>query len=152
MKAMRRHRNQRGDATLEAVLAVPVLLLLIFMVLQFGLYYHAAHSAEAAAQEGARAARLDGGTAADGRARAEVAPLLLTIPDAARVLAIGRTTLYELIDTRALEVVRIGRAIRVPVSALESFVERARAAGDVPSSTTRGPDRVAARSGPEPTT
>jgi excisionase family DNA binding protein len=88
----------------------------------------------------------------DGRARAEVAPLLLTIPDAARVLAIGRTTLYELIDTRALEVVRIGRAIRVPVSALESFVERARAAGDVPSSTTRGPDRVAARSGPEPTT
>lgn len=68
---MRRHRNQRGDATLEAVLAVPVLLLLIFMVLQFGLYYHAAHTAEAAAQEGARAARLDGGTAADGRARAE---------------------------------------------------------------------------------
>ena len=68
---MRRPRQDRGDATVEAVLAVPVLLLLITLVIQFGLYYHAAHTAEAAAQEGARAARVEGAAAADGKQRAE---------------------------------------------------------------------------------
>lgn len=63
-------RRQRGDASLEAVLAAPVLLLLILMVIQFGLYYHAAHTAEAAAQEGARAARVEGASASDGEERA----------------------------------------------------------------------------------
>ncbi|MGD9754286.1 MAG: TadE/TadG family type IV pilus assembly protein [Acidimicrobiia bacterium] len=67
---MRRLRDERGDATVEAVLAVPVLLLLVLLVIQFGLYYHAAHSAEAAAQEGARAARVEGASAADGEDRA----------------------------------------------------------------------------------
>lgn len=67
---MRRLRDERGDATVEAVLAVPVLLLLVLLVIQFGLYYHAAHTAEAAAQEGARAARVEGASAADGEARA----------------------------------------------------------------------------------
>ena len=67
---MRRLRDERGDATVEAVLAVPVLLLLVLLVIQFGLYYHAAHTAEAAAQEGARAARVEGASAADGEDRA----------------------------------------------------------------------------------
>ncbi len=67
---MRRLRSERGDATVEAVLAVPVLLLLVLLVIQFGLYYHAAHTAEAAAQEGARAARVDGASADDGKTRA----------------------------------------------------------------------------------
>ena len=71
MTHVRRRRDQRGDATIEAVLAVPVLLLLITLVIQFGLYYHAAHTAEAAAQEGARAARVEGAVAADGQQRAE---------------------------------------------------------------------------------
>lgn len=79
---MRRFRDERGDATVEAVLAVPVLLLLVLLVIQFGLYYHAAHTAEAAAQEGARAARVEGASAADGddRARsfmADAAPTLV---------------------------------------------------------------------------
>ena len=67
---MRRLRDERGDATVEAVLAVPVLLLLVLLVIQFGLYSHAAHTAEAAAQEGARAARVEGASAADGEDRA----------------------------------------------------------------------------------
>ena len=67
---MRSLRDEGGDATVEAVLAVPVLLLLITVVIQFGLYYHAAHTAEAAAQEGARAARVEGAVAADGQQRA----------------------------------------------------------------------------------
>jgi Flp pilus assembly protein TadG len=65
-----RLRRERGDATVEAVLAVPVLLLVILTIIQFALWYHASHTAKAAAQEGVRAARVEGGTATDGRARA----------------------------------------------------------------------------------
>ena len=64
-------RSERGDATVEAVLATPVLLLLILTAIQFGLWYHAVHTAQAAAQEGVRAARVEGATALDGRLRAE---------------------------------------------------------------------------------
>lgn len=54
-------------------------------------------------------------------------PLLLTIPEAARRLSIGRTLTYELIGSGELEVVHIGRAIRVPVDAVHAFVESRRA-------------------------
>jgi Flp pilus assembly protein TadG len=67
----RHARDQRGDATVEAVLATPVLLLLIMMVIQFGLWYHASHVATAAAQEGVSAARVETATAQDGRLRAQ---------------------------------------------------------------------------------
>ena len=56
-----------------------------------------------------------------------VPPLLLTVPDAARALSIGRTTLYELIAERRIEIVHIGRCTRVPVDALRTFVEEQRA-------------------------
>ena len=54
------------------------------------------------------------------------APILLTIPEAARRLRIGRTLAYELIGAGTLEVVHIGRAVRVPVDAVDDFVERRR--------------------------
>ena len=57
---------------------------------------------------------------------AGVAPLLLTIPQAAAVLAVGRTTVYELIGAGDLEAVHIGRSVRVPVEALRLFVYRQR--------------------------
>jgi len=68
---MRRVQDERGDATTETVLVTPVLLLLIALVVQFALWYHASHVAEAAAQEGARGARAFGGSAAAGQERAE---------------------------------------------------------------------------------
>ena len=43
---------------------------------------------------------------------AGVVPLLLTIPQAAAVLAVGRTTVYELIGAGDLEAVHIGRSAR----------------------------------------
>jgi excisionase family DNA binding protein len=52
--------------------------------------------------------------------------LLLTIPEAARRLGIGRTTAYGLISDGTLEVVRIGRSVRVPTVALPQLVERLR--------------------------
>ena len=60
---------------------------------------------------------------------AGVAPLLLGVRDAAQVLGIGRSTLYELIAAGGIEVVHIGRSARVPVVALQAFVDRRRAVG-----------------------
>ena len=70
MTMLRRLRDdERGEAT-EAVLVTPVLLFLVMLVFQFGLWYHAEHVAQAAAQEGVRTARLEGGSADDGQRRA----------------------------------------------------------------------------------
>ncbi len=56
----------------------------------------------------------------------EPAPLLLTIPDAGRLLGVGRTTMYELIGAGEVEVVHIGRAARIPLESVERFVDRLR--------------------------
>lgn len=104
---MRRLRDERGDATVEAVLAVPVLLLLVLLVIQFGLYYHAAHTAEAAAQDGARAARVEGASAADGvdRARTFMADAAPTLVDDVTITATRDT------DTARVEVRGVVHAI-----------------------------------------
>lgn len=67
----RRACGQSGIATTEAVLVTPVLLFLVMLVIQFGLWFHAQHVAQAAAEEGARAARAAYGSAATGRDRSE---------------------------------------------------------------------------------
>lgn len=63
---------------------------------------------------------------ADLREHPEASPLLLKIPEAAARLGLGRTTTYELIATGQLDVVHIGRAVRVPVESLAEYVERLR--------------------------
>lgn len=63
-------RGERGIATTEAVLVTPVLLFLVMLVIQFGLWFHAQHVAQAAAEEGARAARAVTGSTAAGQVRA----------------------------------------------------------------------------------
>ncbi|MCU1428669.1 MAG: DNA-binding protein [Actinomycetia bacterium] len=55
-----------------------------------------------------------------------VEPLLLSIVDAARVFGVGRTKLYELIAAGDVDIVRIGRAVRVPLAALHEFVDGCR--------------------------
>jgi len=62
--------GEGGVATLEAVLVFPVLLLLLMIVFQFALWYNANELATAAAQDGARSARVVGGTAQMGIDRA----------------------------------------------------------------------------------
>ena len=56
--------------------------------------------------------------------------------EAARVLSIGRTTMYELVSAGEIDVVHIGRSARVPVHALEEYVERQRRDGTTVPSTT----------------
>ncbi len=50
--------------------------------------------------------------------------LLLRVSAAARMLGIGRTTFYKLIEAGDIRVVRIGRAVRVPPAELHAFVDR----------------------------
>ncbi len=50
--------------------------------------------------------------------------LLLTIEEAAEALDVSRTTLYVLLRAGEIPVVRIGRAVRVPLAALERYVEQ----------------------------
>lgn len=54
------------------------------------------------------------------------APLLLTVVEAARLLGVGRSTAYELLASGELESVHIGRSRRVPVVAVENYVESLR--------------------------
>ena len=51
-------------------------------------------------------------------------PLLLTAPQVAKLLNLGRTKVYELIGTKQLPVVRFGRAVRVSSASLQRWVER----------------------------
>jgi len=52
-----------------------------------------------------------------------VPKLLLTPEEAARALGVGRTTLYGLLRTGAVASVRIGGSRRVPISAIEDYVQ-----------------------------
>jgi excisionase family DNA binding protein len=48
--------------------------------------------------------------------------LLLRVDEAARLLGIGTTLAYELVGRGVLPHVRLGRAVRVPRAALESWI------------------------------
>jgi Flp pilus assembly protein TadG len=65
------NKAEEGSSTVEVVIVFPLLILTLMLVFQFAFWYHARHVALAAAEEGARAARVDTGTAAAGAARAE---------------------------------------------------------------------------------
>lgn len=50
-------------------------------------------------------------------------PLLVRVDEAARLLSLARSTVYDLINTGVLPVVRVRRrAVRIPLKALEDFV------------------------------
>jgi excisionase family DNA binding protein len=49
--------------------------------------------------------------------------LLLRIPEVMTMLGLGRTTIYALIGSGDLPVIRVGKAVRIPMTALEKWVE-----------------------------
>lgn len=127
---MGRRHGERGVATIEMAVLFPVTLLMVFAIIQFGVWYHASDVAKAAAQEGVRAARVEGANASAGAARAD------QVLDAnARTLIVDR----RVVPFRNNDVARIevrGTCLRVvpipglslPVHAVaESPVERFRA-------------------------
>jgi excisionase family DNA binding protein len=52
--------------------------------------------------------------------------LLLRVEEAAERLSIARTLMYRLVRTKQVESVCVGRLRRIPVAALEEYVERLR--------------------------
>jgi excisionase family DNA binding protein len=50
--------------------------------------------------------------------------LLLSPEEAAEALGVGRSRVYDLMRTRQLLSVRIGKSRRVPVAAVHAYVER----------------------------
>jgi excisionase family DNA binding protein len=52
-----------------------------------------------------------------------IEPLAVRIPEACRMIGIGRSKLYELIADGTIEIVKIGSATVIPVSQLKALVE-----------------------------
>lgn len=65
--------------------------------------------------------------------------LLLTPEEAADVLGVGRTKLYELMGEGLIESVRIGGSRRVPVAAVDRFVEWLRGSDSKGEASDRAP-------------
>ena len=55
-----------------------------------------------------------------------VEPICVRVNDAARMIGVGRTKLYELISNGELETVKIGKATRVTISSLHELVRQMR--------------------------
>lgn len=62
--------GDRGSVSAELVIATPLLLLMVLAIVQFALWSHATHIAQAAASQGLAAARVQNATAAQGTAGA----------------------------------------------------------------------------------
>jgi excisionase family DNA binding protein len=52
-----------------------------------------------------------------------IEPLAVRIPEACRMIGIGRSKLYELIADGTIEIVKIGTVTVIPVSQLKVLVE-----------------------------
>lgn len=79
------------------------------------------------AKSGAVLALVDEGFT-DTPEKAEIAglsdwPLWLTVAMVAKYLSLGKTKVYELVDSEGLPVVRVGRAVRVPTARFLKWVE-----------------------------
>lgn len=68
---VRRLRSQDATSTTELVLVMPVVLMMVMLVVQTGLYLHAGQVVEAAAQEALEAAQAETANAALGTAKGE---------------------------------------------------------------------------------
>lgn len=55
-------------------------------------------------------------------------PLAVRIPQAARMIGIAQSTLYQYIALGEIEIIKIGRCTVVPTDTLRDFIERRRKA------------------------
>ena len=56
-------------------------------------------------------------------------PICVRVNDAARMVGVGRTKLYELIAAGEVETVKLGKATRITTASLHDLVRRQRGAG-----------------------
>jgi excisionase family DNA binding protein len=52
-------------------------------------------------------------------------PLCISVPEAMRLLGVGRTKLYELINSHHLRVVKIGRRTLISVASIHALISDA---------------------------
>ena len=83
----RRPGGDRGSSAVELVILTPVLLALIWLIIQYALYYQGRQVALAAAQIGARVARQDANTVPGWRGSPSTAPRATTPGSAPRCWA-----------------------------------------------------------------
>ena len=121
-----RLRGEAGYSVVEVAITFPVLLLLVMLVVQFALLWHARHVAEAAAQAGLRSARGYTSTAELGQSDArsyltQVAPRLLVAPtvDVRRT----PTTVTVRVHAGVLSIVPLGLGVdETAVGPVERYV------------------------------
>jgi Flp pilus assembly protein TadG len=95
-------RGDRGAGAAEVVIAVPLLMLIILLIVQFAVWEHAVSVAQATAQEALASARVQGGSAADGQQRA--AQVLSQVGDAVLVdpqVSVTRTAVTVTVQVHA---------------------------------------------------
>lgn len=63
--------GDRGSVSAELVIATPLLLLMLLLIVQFAMWSHATHIAQAAASQGLAATRVQNGTTTAGHTQAE---------------------------------------------------------------------------------
>ena len=80
-----------GAATLELTMLFPVVLLILFGVIQGALYFHGRNVAMAAAEQGVRAARADGQTDRAGTATARARAFLADTGELGNMTALSIT-------------------------------------------------------------
>jgi len=54
----------------------------------------------------------------------ESKPILVSVAEAAEMLSIGRTAAWELVRKRKIKSVKIGRTRRLPIAAIEEYVQQ----------------------------
>jgi Flp pilus assembly protein TadG len=100
--------NDEGSSIVELVIVFPALLLVVMMAIEFGLWMHARHLAQAAADDGLGRAQQLNGTADLGRAEAQTSLTRLagTILTGSTVSATRTSTVASVtIDATSISVV-----------------------------------------------
>ena len=54
----------------------------------------------------------------------ESKPILVSVVEVARLLSIGRTAAWELVRKQKIKSVKIGHTRRIPIVAIEDYIER----------------------------
>lgn len=54
----------------------------------------------------------------------EQIPVVMSVPELAKLLGIGRNAAYDMVSAGLIRSVRIGKTIRIPRTALIEFLER----------------------------
>ncbi|MEP9358095.1 helix-turn-helix domain-containing protein [Sphingomonas sp. KR3-1] len=58
--------------------------------------------------------------------RPTIAPITVRIADAVTMLGIGRSRIYELMQSGDIETIKLGRSTLIPVDSLHAMIERLR--------------------------